>query len=52
MPRAERMEESGSWRHPIDLVAILENGFKELPVALDNGKRVRELTQQQAKNQR
>ena len=38
---AERMEESGSWRHPIDLVTILENGFKELPVALDNGKRVR-----------
>jgi hypothetical protein len=35
---AERMEESGSWRHPIDLVNILENGFKELPVALEKGK--------------
>jgi nitrite reductase/ring-hydroxylating ferredoxin subunit len=46
---AERMEESGSWRHPIDLVAILENGFKELPVALDKGKRVRVLTQRQPK---
>jgi nitrite reductase/ring-hydroxylating ferredoxin subunit len=46
---AERMEESGSWRHPIDLVAILENGFKELPVALDKGKRVRVLTQIQPK---
>ncbi|MGB6594207.1 MAG: Rieske (2Fe-2S) protein [Candidatus Nitrosopolaris sp.] len=46
---AERMEESGSWRHPIDLVTILENGFKELPVALDNGKRVRVLTHQQQK---
>jgi hypothetical protein len=26
---AERMEESGSWRHPMDLVTILENGFKD-----------------------
>jgi hypothetical protein len=46
---AERMEESGSWRHPIDLVTILENGFKELPVALDEGKRIRVLTQRQQK---
>ena len=46
---AERMEESGSWRHPINLVTILENGFKELPVALDNRKRVRVLTHQQQK---
>jgi nitrite reductase/ring-hydroxylating ferredoxin subunit len=46
---AERMEESGSWRHPIDLVTILENGFKELPVALDEGKRV--LTQRQQKTE-
>ncbi len=43
------MEESGSWRHPINLVTILENGFKELPVALDNRKRVRVLTHQQQK---
>ena len=42
---AERMEESGSWRHPIDLVNILKNGFKELADALDNGKRVRVQTQ-------
>ncbi|MGA9153023.1 MAG: Rieske (2Fe-2S) protein [Candidatus Nitrosopolaris sp.] len=48
---AERMEESGSWRHPIDLVTILENGFKELPVALDEGKRVRALTQRQQKTE-
>jgi len=38
---AERMEESGSWRHPIDLVNILEDGFKELPKALDIGKKAR-----------
>jgi nitrite reductase/ring-hydroxylating ferredoxin subunit len=49
--KAERMEESGSWRHPIDLITILENGFKELPVALDDGKRVRVLIQQQQKTE-
>ena len=38
---AERMEESSSWRQPIDLVNILENGFKKLSEALDNGKRAR-----------
>ncbi|HZD10210.1 MAG TPA: Rieske (2Fe-2S) protein [Candidatus Binatia bacterium] len=27
---AERMEESNSWRHPVDLVCILENAFDEL----------------------
>jgi nitrite reductase/ring-hydroxylating ferredoxin subunit len=48
---AERMEESASWRHPIDLVTILENGFKELPVALNQGKRVRALTQRQQKTE-
>ena len=26
---AERMEESNSWRHPIDLVAIVEKAFKK-----------------------
>jgi hypothetical protein len=31
---AERMEEANSWRHPIDLVAILERAFDELPAAL------------------
>jgi hypothetical protein len=39
---AERMEESSSWRYPIDLVAILESGFQELPTVLENGKRIRE----------
>jgi nitrite reductase/ring-hydroxylating ferredoxin subunit len=48
---AERMEESGSWRHPIDLVTILENGFKEFPVALDKGKRVRAIIQREQKTE-
>jgi nitrite reductase/ring-hydroxylating ferredoxin subunit len=39
---AERMEESGSWRYPIDIVTVLENAFKELPRVLENGKRIRE----------
>jgi hypothetical protein len=34
---AERMEESNAWRHPIDLVAILEAAFDELPAAVDGG---------------
>jgi len=35
-----RMEESNSWRHPVDLVAILEDAFEQLralDVALDPG---------------
>jgi nitrite reductase/ring-hydroxylating ferredoxin subunit len=28
---AERMEESNAWRHPIDLVAMLERAFERLP---------------------
>lgn len=31
---AARMEESNAWRNPIDLVAILENAFENLPAAL------------------
>jgi nitrite reductase/ring-hydroxylating ferredoxin subunit len=34
---ADRMEESNSWRHPVDLIAILEDSFAELPVALEKG---------------
>jgi nitrite reductase/ring-hydroxylating ferredoxin subunit len=30
---AERMEEANEWRHPVDLVAILEAAFAELPDA-------------------
>jgi nitrite reductase/ring-hydroxylating ferredoxin subunit len=30
---ADRMEESNAWRHPIDLVGILEGAFEALPAA-------------------
>jgi len=35
---AERMEESNIWRHPIDLIEILESAFKKLPSSLDDGR--------------
>jgi len=35
--RAARMEESNAWRHPIDLVALLERCFEALPAALADG---------------
>jgi len=28
---AERMEETNAWRHPVDLVALLEDAFERLP---------------------
>jgi nitrite reductase/ring-hydroxylating ferredoxin subunit len=34
---AERMEEANEWRHPIDLVAILEGAFEELGAAARAG---------------
>ena len=34
---ADRMEESNSWRHPIDLIAILERAFEGLPAAIEEG---------------
>ncbi len=36
---APRMEESNAWRHPIDLVAILDGAFKALPAALEDGRK-------------
>ncbi|MCB9117883.1 MAG: Rieske 2Fe-2S domain-containing protein [Caldilineaceae bacterium] len=33
---ADRMEESNAWRHPIDLVAILEAAFERLPDLWDH----------------
>src|SRR5262245_1777488 len=30
---ADRMEESNAWRHPVDVVAILERAFADLPTA-------------------
>jgi nitrite reductase/ring-hydroxylating ferredoxin subunit len=34
---AERMEESNAWRHPVDLVEILEGAFEELDGASGRG---------------
>jgi hypothetical protein len=34
---AERMEESNAWRHPVDLVAILDRAFEELEGASRRG---------------
>jgi nitrite reductase/ring-hydroxylating ferredoxin subunit len=36
---AERMEEANEWRHPIDLIALLEGAFTELPAVLESGRR-------------
>jgi nitrite reductase/ring-hydroxylating ferredoxin subunit len=35
---ADRMEESNSWRYPVDLVEILERAFAALPIVLEKGK--------------
>jgi nitrite reductase/ring-hydroxylating ferredoxin subunit len=35
---ASRMEESNSWRNPVDLVEILGGAFEELPAALEEGR--------------
>ncbi len=35
---ADRMEESNAWRHPVDIVAILEHAFEELPRTLGLGR--------------
>jgi len=35
---ARRMEESNSWRNPVDLVKILEAAFDRLPDALERGR--------------
>lgn len=36
---AARMEESNEWRHPVDLVAIVERATGALPQALETGRR-------------
>ena len=38
LANATRMEEASSWRYPVDLVAILEGAFEQLPAALEAGK--------------
>jgi hypothetical protein len=40
--RAPRMEESNSWRNPVDLVELLEDAFEKLPSALESGRRRRD----------
>lgn len=35
---AGRMEESNSWRNPVDLVEILDDAFEQLPAALEAGR--------------
>src|SRR5579884_4062190 len=37
LAQAERMEEANAWRHPVDLVRLLERAFDELPDALAAG---------------
>jgi nitrite reductase/ring-hydroxylating ferredoxin subunit len=37
LANASRMEESNSWRYPVDLVAILQSAFEQLPTALATG---------------
>jgi hypothetical protein len=39
---ANRMEESNSWRNPIDLIEILEIAFEQLPAAVAAGAAARE----------
>ena len=34
---AARMEESNAWRHPINLVAILDGAFERIPAAISQG---------------
>src|SRR5262249_34189583 len=34
---ASRMEESNAWRHPIDLVSLLEASFAKIPEAIQEG---------------
>jgi hypothetical protein len=36
-----RQEESNAWRHPVDLVALLEQAFPQLPEALAEGRQSR-----------
>ncbi|MEG4171038.1 MULTISPECIES: Rieske (2Fe-2S) protein [unclassified Microcoleus] len=38
LANAARMEESSSWRYPVDVVAILESAMAQLPAALEMGR--------------
>lgn len=37
LARGQRSEEMSSWRHPIDLAALLQSAFAELPVLAERG---------------
>jgi nitrite reductase/ring-hydroxylating ferredoxin subunit len=39
--KATRMEEKSSWRHPVDIITILNNCFDKLPSILEKGKQSR-----------
>ncbi len=39
--QGSRQEESNAWRHPIDLVALLEAAFQQIPDALAEGRTAR-----------
>ena len=39
--KATRMEERSSWRHPVDLIQILDRSFKEIPILLEMGREKR-----------
>src|SRR5262245_45869927 len=34
----QRMEETNEWRHPVNLVAILDDAFEKIPLALEQGR--------------
>jgi nitrite reductase/ring-hydroxylating ferredoxin subunit len=36
--RGQRMEETNEWRHPVNLVAILDDAFAKMPQALEHGR--------------
>jgi nitrite reductase/ring-hydroxylating ferredoxin subunit len=38
---ATRMEERNSWRHPVDIIALLNDCFDKLPAVLEKGKQSR-----------
>ena len=37
LANGSRMEESNAWRHPVDLIALLDEAFAGLPAALEAG---------------
>ena len=39
--QATRMEERSSWRHPVDIIVLLNDCFEKLPAVLEKGKQSR-----------